>query len=106
MTSSTTLSSSIFWSGPLGPQVTSTSSLLGSQHVAVISDGALPTLWQMLRRFLILLEVNERAGPWQHRLPFRPQRTLDGLKNLTPALLLVDTGKVKKNCRCYDRLPE
>lgn len=59
MTSSTTLSSSIFWSGPLGPQVTRTSSLLGSQHVAVISDGALPTLWQMLRRFLIVLEVNE-----------------------------------------------
>lgn len=103
MTSSTTLSSSIFWSGPLGPQVTSTSSLLGSQHVAVISDRALPTLWQMLRRFLILLEVNERAGPWQ---PFRPQRTLDDLKNLTPALLLVDTRKVKKNRRCYDRLPE
>lgn len=61
------------WSGAVGPQVTSTSSLLGSQHVAVISDGALPTLWQMLRRFLIVLEVNERWGPDQHQLPFRKE---------------------------------
>lgn len=81
VTSSTTLKSSIFWSGALGPQVTSTSSLLGSQHAAVISDGALPTLWQMLRRFLIVLEVNERSGRPLAAATAVPQRTLDGLMN-------------------------
>lgn len=51
--SSTTLSNSIFWSGVQGPQATKTSSLLASQQVAVMSDAASPTLWPMLRRFLI-----------------------------------------------------
>lgn len=68
LTSSTTLKSSIFWSGAAGPRVTKISSLLGSQHVAVISDAALPTLWQIFRRFLMLcfFSYNRLPGVTSH----------------------------------------
>lgn len=59
--SSTILKISILWSGVDGPQATIASSLLASQHVAVIFDAALPTLWPILRRFLILAF---RPGQW------------------------------------------
>lgn len=61
--SSTTLKSWILWSGADGPQVTINSSLLASQHVAVIFDAAVPALWPMLRRFLILAVRPLRLGP-------------------------------------------
>lgn len=83
----------------------STSSLLGSQHVAVISDGALPTLWQMLRRFLIVLEVSERSGPLQHQLPFRKE--IPGrLDDFDAGSLAGEHQKSKKQSSCQIRLRE